>query len=250
MAAESRFSVTAASLRLLALSQSTFYATQATQLRHEPGYLKECVRAHSLHRPETLPDEQGNAPSPEDLLAKPFFVAQQLRYTIHNTLLCTTEWAVIAQYLQEVADLDAVAGRLGAVEQRKQLMIGIKGLLDLSLESADRRVIGGILHDATVGRFWTRLFDHSGYGGAKVAVITGDNNTKDYGHLLSEKTFKGALVRFPSLDMLTTVSSTWTVERARSDLSEFFLAASAEELGSLSEYLLDALTEWSRLMVS
>lgn len=148
--------MSARSLQFLATAETSFYSTQALQLRNEPLFLRGEIEAAATSRLELIPDAQGNAQTSAQLLNSSRYVAQQARFTIANTLIAVGKWATIAKYLEDIADLDDEKGRFGAPKRRSELLSCAQFLVDSSLESFEKRVRYGIYTHSTVAKFWVR----------------------------------------------------------------------------------------------
>lgn len=143
--ASERYSITAAALKRLAEAECQFWATQYLQLRNEPEYLRQQVESEARTRPELVPDGQGNAPTPEQLLNIPRYVGQQTRYVIHNVLMHLGTWRVVAEYLNDIANLDEKEGRFGAKARREELMACVKSLIEQEIGTVSKRVLFGLM---------------------------------------------------------------------------------------------------------
>lgn len=149
-----RYSITAAALTRLAEAESQFWATQYLQFRNEPGYLRQRVEEEARTRPELVPDANGNAPTPDQLLNIPRFVGQQTRYLIQNHLLHLGTWRVVTEYLKDITLLDEKEGRFGAKARRAELMACVKCLIEQEIEQVSKQVFYGIMfHPETKSQF-------------------------------------------------------------------------------------------------
>ncbi|KAJ7585922.1 hypothetical protein C8J56DRAFT_1086079 [Mycena floridula] len=234
--------ITPGALRLLAISEMTFYASQVIQLRNEPAYLRKRVDHAARARPELLPDNNGNSTVPEDLLKNPIFVAQECRFTIHNAMLSVSQWALIAAYLGEVSTLDAKHGRFGANKARSDLLSCIKAMVQQEIEAAEKRIKAAVMQDPFFGRFWVRQFNHGHFTGARITIPGGPRLAV----ALTQNDLKSALIRF-SCQEIVNATGKWPIQAARQDLMKYYQNGSTGEMANINESLSESLSDWARL---
>lgn len=145
-------------LHQLARAETSLIASVVYQLRAEPEYLRAVVETSTFHRPELVHDANGKAPAVSELLANAQCMAQELRYTIHNTLLELGQWALISTYLQDVCDLEEKFGYAGSLEDRMRLMNAARNLTEQAMEIAAKRTSHAVTRHPKFEVYFVRNF--------------------------------------------------------------------------------------------
>ena len=145
-------------LHQLARAETSLIASVVYQLRAEPEYLRAVVETSTFHRPELVHDANGKAPAVSELLANAQCMAQELRYTIHNTLLELGQWALISTYLQDVCDLEEKFGYAGSLGDRMRLMNAARNLTEQAMEIAAKRTSHAVTRHPKFEVYFVRNF--------------------------------------------------------------------------------------------
>ncbi|KAJ3503640.1 hypothetical protein NLJ89_g8339 [Agrocybe chaxingu] len=162
----------------LARGETSFIASVAKQLRSDQGVLRDIIREEAYNRSETIPDLNGNAPNVEtDMLANSSYLAQEVRYVIHNTLLQLGQWYLVSDYLKDVVEHDEKYGREERVAQRQALMNSARFVVEQGIEIVSRKAGQAIRKHPKFAKLWVRHFSYEPkWTGARIEVKSDPNS--------------------------------------------------------------------------
>jgi hypothetical protein len=85
-------------------------------------------------------------------------MAQELRYTIHNTLLELGQWSLISTYLKDVCDLEEKFGYARSLGDRRRLMNAARDLTEQAMEIAAKRTSHAVTRHPKFEEYFMRKF--------------------------------------------------------------------------------------------
>ncbi|CAA7263864.1 unnamed protein product [Cyclocybe aegerita] len=230
---------TSSALLQLARGETSFVASMAKQLRSDPGVLRDVIREDAYIRSETIPDENGNAPNVEtDMLTNASYLAQEVRYIIHNTLLQLGQWHLASDYLKELVEHDETYGREERIVQRQELMNSVRFVVEQGIEIVSKMAGQAIRKHPKFAKLWVRLVNFEPkWTGARIEVKSDPDSQAEIDAFVQSRTLHGALFR---------ITLKWSQLEQYSlikDLCERFAKTDQSELDELGEPIVESVSQ-------
>ncbi|KIM37373.1 hypothetical protein M413DRAFT_448440 [Hebeloma cylindrosporum] len=222
-------------LHQIACAEISLIASDVYQLREEPEYLCAVIETSIFHRPELVHDASGKAPDVSELLANAQCIAQELRYTIHNTLLELGQWVLISQYLKDVCELEEKLGYGESLGEKKRLMNAAKNLTEQAMEIAATRTARAVRRHPNFEGYIVRNYDHvPKWTGSELELVSGPEASG----LLESRNLHGALFRLCCIRNMEAVEGYSCTE----DLIKEFSKATPAQHEELGDHLVDSIS--------
>ncbi|KZV85488.1 hypothetical protein EXIGLDRAFT_841466 [Exidia glandulosa HHB12029] len=122
LAKDAGYAVSPTALKRLAQARMVQLAMAVHQLRHEPTIVRQLAEAGVLSRPHLLtPSDVAAGKTLQNLLSRPAAVAFALREEMHFQLARLGNWAHIAAYLEDAADMERRRFEVGIDDDSYQI---------------------------------------------------------------------------------------------------------------------------------